>query len=152
MFLLILWNGTPCRWDLKMHLTAAFSRMQKWTKILDLNCSFFWEVLCRSKVSVGFKNQYYLQTYYLFQLDEFTAQCDIITSAVRRHKSRYFSNGLESNVQQSNNILRNSLIKGTLTNVELIMNNRRGCHKYPTENMDEHCKYFQNYTLPCKNF
>ena len=77
---------------------------------------------------------------FILQLDEFTAQCDIVTSSVRRHKKRYFSNGLQSNIEQSNNILRNPQIKGTLANVELIMNNSRGCHKYPTENMDEHCK------------
>ena len=36
--------------------------------------------------------------------------------------------------------MRNPKTAGTISQVELIMNNGRGCEKYPHENMDEHCK------------
>ena len=42
---------------------------------------------------------------------------------------------------------------GSITEVELIMNNNEGCQKYPHLNMDEHCKATNETLLGriCKN-
>ena len=74
------------------------------------------------------------------QLGKFAERCDIIMSSLNRHKTRYFSKGIQSNIRYSNYIMRNPKTAGTISQVELIMNNGRGCEKYPHENMDEHCK------------
>ena len=80
---------------------------------------------------------------HLFQADQYTRSCHIIQASLKRHIKRYFSNGLHTNTSYENSISRNPNIKGTITQVELVMNNYRGCghlEKYPHENMDEHCK------------
>ena len=74
------------------------------------------------------------------QLDKYTANCDIINASLNRFKSRYFTSGKNDNARYSNYILRNPKTKGVIDSVELIMDNSRGCQKYPHENMDEHCK------------
>ena len=83
---------------------------------------------------------------FLLQLDKFTKRCDIIMSSLDRHKTRYFSQGIESNTRYSNYIMRNPQTTGTISQVELIMNNGKGCEKYPHENMDEHCKLLKFFT------
>ena len=90
----------------------------------------------------------FLSVYWDFflQLDKFTKRCDIIMSSLDRHKTRYFSQGIESNTRYSNYIMRNPQTTGTISQVELIMNNGKGCEKYPHEDMDEHCKLFKFFT------
>ena len=90
----------------------------------------------------------FLSVYWDFflQLDKFTKRCDIIISSLDRHKTRYFSQGIESNTRYSNYIMRNPQTTGTISQVELIMNNGKGCEKYPHEDMDEHCKLFKFFT------
>ena len=83
---------------------------------------------------------------FFLQLDKFTKRCDIIMSSLDRHKTRYFSQGIESNTRYSNYIMRNPQTTGTISQVELIMNNGKGCEKYPHEDMDEHCKLFKFFT------
>ena len=41
--------------------------------------------------------------------------------------------------------MRNPQTTGTISQVELIMNNGKGCEKYPHEDMDEHCKSKSQY-------
>ena len=51
--------------------------------------------------------------------------------------------------------MRNPQTTGTISQVELIMNNGKGCEKYPHEDMDEHCKpqfkfFFNYFEFPAK--
>ena len=64
---------------------------------------------------------------------------------MKRHLKRYFTNGLNTDTAYENKISSSgSDIRGSITEVELVMNNYRGCsglNKNPVEFMDEHCKY-----------
>ena len=82
-------------------------------------------------------------TLFLFKLDKYTSECDIIQASTQRHLTRYFasSNGLDTNANHIHiNGLNGIHFAGSLTEVELIMNNKRGCQKYPHKDMDEHCR------------
>ena len=67
---------------------------------------------------------------------------------MKRHLKRYFTNGLNTDTAYENKISSSgSDIRGSITEVELVMNNYRGCsglNKNPVEFMDEHCKYYLN--------
>ena len=75
-----------------------------------------------------------------FQLDKYTSECDIIQASTQRHLARYFSSGLDTNTHIHLNGLNGIRFAGSLTEVELIMNNKGGCQKYPHKDMDEHCR------------
>ena len=67
---------------------------------------------------------------------------------MKRHLKRYFTNGLKTDTAYENKISSSgSDIRGSIREVELVMNNYRGCsglNKNPVEFMDEHCKYVPN--------
>ena len=81
-----------------------------------------------------------LNTVLFFQLDKYTSECDIIQASTQRHLARYFSSGLDTNTHIHLNGLNGIRFAGSLTEVELIMNNKGGCQKYPHKDMDEHCR------------
>ena len=73
-----------------------------------------------------------------FKDGQYTQNCDIIQASKKRHIKRYFTNGLNTDTSYENRISRNLDIRGSIEEVELVMNNYRGCEKYPHEMMDEH--------------
>ena len=66
---------------------------------------------------------------------------------MKRHLKRYFTNGLKTDTAYENKISSSgSDIRGSIREVELVMNNYRGCsglNENPVEFMDEHCKYLK---------
>ena len=60
---------------------------------------------------------------------------------MKRHLKRYFQDGNQNDPQFENSLERYPEIKGSVQEVELVMNNRRGCEKYPHQYMDEHCEF-----------
>jgi len=80
--------------------------------------------------------------HFQFKVDQYTRSCDIIQASMKRHIKRYFTNGLNTDTNYENKIhSRGSDIRGSITEVELVMNNYRGCsglNKNPVEFMDEH--------------
>ena len=82
----------------------------------------------------------------ILQVDQYTRSCDIIQASMKRHLKRYFTNGLNTDTAYENKISSSSSdIRGSITEVELVMNNYRGCsglNKNPVEFMDEHCKQY----------
>ena len=85
------------------------------------------------------------------QLDKHSSNCDIIQSSLKRHKKRYFTNGIGTDRQYENSILRNPNLKGAIRELEIVMRNSRACEKFPHENMDEHCEYYNAVCIVYKN-
>ena len=88
-----------------------------------------------------FKTTYPKNVSFSFQLDKYTSGCDIIRASTGRLLGRYFAQGQDPHPHIHLNSLEHGIhFAGTLEEVELIMNNNRGCQKYPHQDMDEHCK------------
>ncbi len=88
------------------------------------------------------------------QLDKYSGACDIIKSAVERYKRRFFAFGTGSesaDFSTGNDVMSHLNLRGKLTNVEVVMNNNKGCEKYPHFEMDEHCELHRQKPLR-KNF
>ena len=61
-----------------------------------------------------------------FKVDQYTQNCDIVQASMKRHIKRYFKDGLNIDTNYENHISRRTDIKGSITEVELVMNNHKG--------------------------
>lgn len=80
-----------------------------------------------------------------FELDKYSSVCDIINKAVKRYFPRFFPSVKSTDPfpvidrEQRNDInWAKKFGEGLISKLEIVMNNQRGCEKYPHDQMDEH--------------
>ena len=76
-----------------------------------------------------------------FKDNQYTQNCDIIQASKKRHIKRYFTNGLNTDTSYENTISRSRNIRGSITKVELVMNNHKGAKDFFS-----YASYFEIYS------
>jgi len=78
-------------------------------------------------------------------MDSISSRCDVIEKAIQRYHQRIFSldpttatKRSTSNEDEDLPFINDINFGGSLNEVQVLMNNPSGCHKYPEKDMDEH--------------